>query len=563
MSKRKLIVSFLLLMITIASAVVCLANDKDNRIDFRKTRIARVSFLEGAASLQRQSTDQWDGAALNVPVFPGDLVHSNANSRLELELYGGFIRMSENTTLELVEFSPKLYRFDLSAGLTTFSFGEDRPQIEIATPQVAVNLKSTGIYRINVQNDGTTEISVQEGQAELFSKFNTFKLDRGKKAIFPNNSSNVLISQVLSSDAWDNWNNERELLVSANSVNGYFKPRPYLYGGSALSLYGSWLNVPKYGFVWRPNNIAAGWAPYTIGRWTYYRATGWTWVSQEAWGWLPYHHGYWTFLSGYGWVWVPDGLDWYWSPALVSWYYGTWNGNPYVCWHPWNNNWNGNGWNGNGWGGVPQVSNKEKLLENALNHPKTMTPVVVGLPVGDFTSGNGVVSGKNIHPEITIDKKLNIDEVALPKTQGFVVDATPDKQVIQNVISKPLVTQIAANPENGSNHHKYELAKKNTLNNPTAYPKDAPIRGKNIPTQVADEPKVRNEQKSNNSSTTQPAKASSGKSTNFDHSNHQTKTIAPSSSISSSSSSSSSASSSSSSSSSSRSSGSHSSGKIK
>lgn len=463
MNKRKVVVSFLLFLVMLTSVIVCLANDKDSRIDLRKTRIARVSFLEGAASLQRQSTDSWDGAALNVPVFPGDLVHSTKDSRLELELYGGFIRMSENTSLGLVEFTPKLYRFDLSVGLTTFSFGDDRPQIEIATPQVAVKFKKAGIYRINVQLDGTTEVTVREGEVELFSKTDSFKLKKDKRAVFPNNSSSVSFTQALNTDDWDSWNNQRELLVSINSVNGYFKPRPYLYGSSTLSQYGQWLNVASYGFVWKPNNVGVGWSPYTIGRWAYYKTSGWTWISQEAWGWLPYHYGYWACLDAYGWVWVPNSLNWYWSPALVSWYYGNWNGNSYICWHPWNSN---NGWNGDGgWGGSgsAQESTKEKAIQNALNSPKIVKPIVVGLPVSTFTSGNGVVSGKNISPEITITKTLNINEVSHPKVQGLTTSIAPVG--IQEVISRPLVTHIAANPENSNTHHKYELAKENTLNN--------------------------------------------------------------------------------------------------
>ncbi|MFY9224150.1 MAG: hypothetical protein WAQ98_15880, partial [Blastocatellia bacterium] len=136
MTTRKLVVSLLLMLIAILStATVSLADEK---IDFNKTRIARVSFVEGEVGIQRQGSDKWDDSEINVPVLPGDLIYSTDDGRTELELYGGFIRLSKNTSLELVEFSPKLYRFDMSVGLATFSFGENRPAIEIATPQAAV-----------------------------------------------------------------------------------------------------------------------------------------------------------------------------------------------------------------------------------------------------------------------------------------------------------------------------------------------------------------------------------------------------------------------------------------
>ena len=40
--------------------------------------------------------------------------------------------------------------------------------------------------------------------------------------------------------------------------------------------------------------VAEGWAPFQKGRWRWYDALGYTWVSDEAWGWVPYHYGRWT-----------------------------------------------------------------------------------------------------------------------------------------------------------------------------------------------------------------------------------------------------------------------------
>ena len=48
-----------------------------------------------------------------------------------------------------------------------------------------------------------------------------------------------------------------------------------------------------YGAVWQPK-VTEGWAPFQNGRWRWYDALGYTWVSDDAWGWLPYHYGRWT-----------------------------------------------------------------------------------------------------------------------------------------------------------------------------------------------------------------------------------------------------------------------------
>ncbi len=81
-----------------------------------------------------------------------------------------------------------------------------------------------------------------------------------------------------------------------------------------LAPYGTWVDVPGYGTVWRPN-VAADWRPYHYGRWVW-TDEGWLWVSDEPWGWGPYHYGRWGWDTSSGWFWVPG---YQWAPAWVSW----------------------------------------------------------------------------------------------------------------------------------------------------------------------------------------------------------------------------------------------------
>ena len=94
----------------------------------------------------------------------------------------------------------------------------------------------------------------------------------------------------------------------------------------ALSDYGHWIQTTEYGPVWSPNDVGAGWRPYTNGQWlcTDY---GWTFVASEPWGWAPFHYGRWVYDAPYGWVWIP-GYEW--APAWVAWRYG----GGYVAWAP-------------------------------------------------------------------------------------------------------------------------------------------------------------------------------------------------------------------------------------
>ncbi len=95
-----------------------------------------------------------------------------------------------------------------------------------------------------------------------------------------------------------------------------------------LSPYGSWIEMPGYGYVWQPLATAQDprWRPYTLGRWAF-TDDGWTWMSDEPFGWITYHYGRWMRTHTLAWVWVPGDQ---WAPGWVSWRYG----NDFVGWAP-------------------------------------------------------------------------------------------------------------------------------------------------------------------------------------------------------------------------------------
>jgi hypothetical protein len=101
----------------------------------------------------------------------------------------------------------------------------------------------------------------------------------------------------------------------------------YFY--NSLSPYGTWVDVPDYGWCWQPTVAVTqnDWRPYCNGgRWIW-TDCGWYWQSYYSWGWAPFHYGRWHLSSGRGWVWVPGT---HWGPAWVTW--RSYNG--YCGWAP-------------------------------------------------------------------------------------------------------------------------------------------------------------------------------------------------------------------------------------
>jgi hypothetical protein len=96
---------------------------------------------------------------------------------------------------------------------------------------------------------------------------------------------------------------------------------------AALEGYGHWVQHPRLGEVWVPDNVPQDWQPYRIGHWLYTDEWGWYWNSDEPFGWVTYHYGRWYLDRETGWIWIPNDE---WGPAWVNWR----QGDNFVGWAP-------------------------------------------------------------------------------------------------------------------------------------------------------------------------------------------------------------------------------------
>ncbi|WP_448951101.1 DUF6600 domain-containing protein [Labrys neptuniae] len=93
---------------------------------------------------------------------------------------------------------------------------------------------------------------------------------------------------------------------------------------TVLSAYGQFIYSERYGNVWKPSVVPAGWHPYPACHWVYDRNYGWTYDDPTTWGKIIHHYGRWASDGSNGWVWLP-GTQW--SPAWVIWRSGgDWTG---------------------------------------------------------------------------------------------------------------------------------------------------------------------------------------------------------------------------------------------
>ncbi len=299
--------------------------------DDQNRGVARLSLMNGDVSVKRGDSGDWVAGAINAPLLVEDRVLTGQGSRAEVQFdYYHRIRLAGESEIRLSQLESKLYQIQVAKGLTTFNAikGGDA-QVEISTPGASLRPVAYGEYRVMVRPDGTAELTVRSGEAEIFTPTGTQKLRPGRTMVVRMGDANQSEYQFVAEvprDAWDEFNHNRNKELQKGAGVYQYVSRD-IYGAEDLNGHGDWVYVAPYGWSWAPT-VAVGWSPYRYGRWVWADWYGWTWVSYDPWGWAPYHYGRW-FYHGSRWCWYPGGMGMrhYWSPALVGWVgWSSWGG---------------------------------------------------------------------------------------------------------------------------------------------------------------------------------------------------------------------------------------------
>jgi hypothetical protein len=284
--------------------------------------VARVSFIHGDVTMQRGDSGDFSAVTLNMPLMAGDKVATGEGSRTELQLdYANMLRLDRDSEANIATLDRNRIQVQVSQGLASYSMLKgSRADVEIDTPNVSVHPTRAGNYRVEVQPDGDTLVTVNEGEAQVSTADGntTVRKDQLITIRGAGSEAQYKVTEAPNRDDFDKWNRDRDNVIY--NANAYQRTNRYYTGAHDLDAYGTWTEVPDYGPVWVPR-ADYGWAPYRDGRWVWEPYWGWTWVSYEPWGWAPYHYGRW-FLWGGSWAWWPGPIYPYyqpiWAPAYVS-----------------------------------------------------------------------------------------------------------------------------------------------------------------------------------------------------------------------------------------------------
>ncbi len=322
---KKAIVS-LILILTIPSLIFAENFAEDEPDD----RVARLSLINGDVSIQRADDKDWLAASVNMPLQTGDYIYSPKGARTEVQFdHSGYIRLSGNTDIGILNLSDKIIQMKIGTGRATLVANE--LHFEVNTPNAAITPLAQGRYRIEVDNEGNTILTVQKGKAEISTNAGSISITENQKIKIEGDAPpEYEITSADAKDSWDEWNDKRDSVLASVKSREYVPA--YVSGVDDLDVYGRWVYAAEYGYIWTPTVVEVGWAPYRTGRWVWRDPWGWVWVSYEPWGWAPYHYGRWAFVPSIGWCWSPGerAVRWRWRPAHVRFVTGP----AWVAWVP-------------------------------------------------------------------------------------------------------------------------------------------------------------------------------------------------------------------------------------
>ena len=324
MKFRRLMLEILLAAIGLGPWLVPAARAQDAGY----ARVVRLSRAEGQVLVSHPGSDSWEEAPANLPLQEGDSLATQAG-RAEIEFENGATGyLAENSVLRLTQLefsgSGRVTQLDLIQGAGTFYANlTNQDSFRVRTPTFDVAIFERAEFRVDAFSDGAAA-QVSLGNVYVSTTAHSIKLEKGQSVAIHQGDFNGLntIARLPEEDSFDEWvNAEGEMIRSGNKSAFNYVSTQNNYGLSDLAIYGTWINLPGYGYSWRPFRVGLTWMPYLNGSWSLDPRLGWVWISGEPWGWMPYHFGSWLLSPTTGWVWVPGGPAGLrqWQPARVNW----------------------------------------------------------------------------------------------------------------------------------------------------------------------------------------------------------------------------------------------------
>jgi len=345
-----------------------------------------VNFVEGSVSVKRLTgvtTRLVEGDQIDV----GDKVTTGADGKAEVLLSpGSYLRLGADSTFNFASTDLENLRVNLLAGSAVFEvLASDDFRVLIKTPQSSVILDYSGVYRVDVMNDGLAKLSVFKGRVHVGPRGNV-EIGSGRTAALVKTGIAVTKFDRDTNDPLDIWSKSRAKEMT--KLNAKLQRRSL-----------------------RDTLLAS--------------------YNQRGWG-IGNSFGLWVFAPGYSrWVFLPFGYGW---TSPYGWDYGfdLWQCRmPWYVWNTTNYPPSGGGSTTAGGGGTGTGANSSEISREQRQR-NLRTPTMLRTPTNavraesnfpDAFPVNSDLPRGNTQPVITAPPKSDTPAASSPPIMRQPTDA--------------------------------------------------------------------------------------------------------------------------------------------
>lgn len=206
-------------------------------------RVALLQYITGAVSVQPRGTGVWVAAIANRRLTTSDNVWTDKDSRAELNVGTGMLRMNSETSLTIVNVDRRTVQVRINQGTLNLHVRHLFPGeiYEVDGSNGIFTLTKSGDYRFDVDpRADTTTITVWKGEGSVSGEHQAVRVRAHEQVRLPGVAAADKPHKAPAPDGFDEWCRVRDQRQDSAYPRVYPYPYPYPPGVVIYGRPGPW-----------------------------------------------------------------------------------------------------------------------------------------------------------------------------------------------------------------------------------------------------------------------------------------------------------------------------------
>ncbi len=182
-------------------------------------RPIRLQYLSGEVSVSPKDTNEWTAARLNQSLTAPEHIWTAKDSRAEISVGYGFIRMNSEVSVTLMAVNRSMVQIGVNQGEVSLTILHLFPGeiYEIDTPNATLTATKAGVYRVDVYpNEDQTVVTVRKGSIVATGQGSAVTIKSDQQVLFRNkNSLQHTAEKAPARDGFEDWASVRDQRLGA------------------------------------------------------------------------------------------------------------------------------------------------------------------------------------------------------------------------------------------------------------------------------------------------------------------------------------------------------------